>query len=83
MMQLNRMSEKQLRSMMDLKGSEVESILLGELRDSQALGSMAKDEHVVRWHQGRQQLLFEILEVIDKAREALNKTPTKPASNAF
>lgn len=72
-MQASRLDERELLAMAQLKGTEIETILRRELEESRNAGMLAKEDHIARWHQGRQQLLFEMLDVMITAREALDK----------
>ena len=84
-MQSAKLSEREIRTMSQLKGTEIEAILLREMADSQLATMTAKDDVIMRWHQGRQQLLFEMIEIINTARDVIKKRDSqrKPDRNEF
>lgn len=81
---MKKLTEQQLKAMSNLRGSEIETILQQEYEINHRLLEMSHDEIHTRWLQGKQQLLFEMMEIITTARTELNK-PMKPEyiPNAF
>lgn len=79
-----RLDEQALMELARLKNGPLHKALEAELNEVIATQCRLKDETELRWNQGRQQLLFDILEEIENARDRLEKPSTKrPTQNAF
>jgi hypothetical protein len=77
-------SEQVLRELASMKDGPLHNALKAELNTVIALQCKLKDEVELRWNQGKQQLLFEILDDILSARDRLEKSSRqKPTTNAF
>lgn len=78
------LTEREIRALTHLINGDVEAMLKRvntELTETQRL---LRDETELRWNQGKQQLLFEILDMIRTSRErleALERRASKPVIN--
>lgn len=57
--------ERQLKAMAQLKGTPVHQMLTAILANSYSSTRLFRDEVNLRWEQGRQQMLCELVEMIE------------------
>lgn len=83
-MQLKKLNDHQLKALAQLKDSDLQRILEDEAAQVVAQLMICQDDVLTRWLQGKQQMLFEIIETIKTARGYLNgKSQRKEHGNAF
>ena len=82
------METSEYRAFAHLKNTAVHEVLKRQYEKLSLEQRSIKDEIDLRWNQGKQQMLFEILETIDKAKAEVERIESasirpRPTANAF
>lgn len=70
-----------LRAFAYLKNEEVHQYLINRYAELAGVQQVLRDEVEFRWNQGKQQLIAELLDIIDGARDSVESAERKEASS--